>query len=746
MPRPARTTKKVKKEPEAAKDPTTIKRERSLRACTRCRQRKQRCDNALPDCGNCIKGGVPCEAIPIEVVSRDNLVQLYDQLQESTRQNAAMQQELDLARIMAPDTLCVFSAVIAQQVTGQGYSGDGSRCSAQARFVGIVRRFKSSTFSTSILTSSISVAMVQLYMPSTISAAKEDATTDRQTASISKQLKPQRTEAKLELWKVVEVLGMCFPAVAPAVSFAVEQIDPKADSGRWCTLADLAAVPTRELLTVLGGTTTPSTSQSQPHETAASIKELIGKILTASEMTRVAATLLWALLALANHRTEELLRMTTVLTCFMQAWQTQASSDASMVVGVVPIAFRRAYDWVRLQTAIITGKLHIHATSALNSFEGIESIACKNDFSTFLASLSVEQKRLEYLALHIFTSPSDALTDTGHDEAVWQLLRSIKELSDVFSQTSERFSVSLSTAVNSKHALMRQKMGVQLYGMFPRLLFIYCPNDRRHWRWLANAAPLAVTALGYHGAAWGASRWTGDCVGDAVGFADLLAAFVWTLQQRQAHNDLREDFTEAVQMAIGLGEQYSMRWPQCASIINPALDELRAFPYHHHHHQQESLPPPPISTSTSWPPILTSSTTSSSSAHQPSSPDHLRTPHACEPPLNPYITATNLLELQDLHPFRVWPGQVGGEEQQQQQSHCSSALAGIEEDHVYASATFGRDGGGGGQGGTGELYNCETGFGVGGVEQGFAGQRIAVQTGAARTTQQGRMLLYMEDA
>lgn len=75
MPRPARSTKKVKKEPEAAKDPTTTKRERSLRACTRCRQRKQKCDNALPNCGNCIKGGVPCEAIPIDVVSRDNLVQ-----------------------------------------------------------------------------------------------------------------------------------------------------------------------------------------------------------------------------------------------------------------------------------------------------------------------------------------------------------------------------------------------------------------------------------------------------------------------------------------------------------------------------------------------------------------------------------------------------------------------------------------------------------------------------------------------
>ena len=62
------TQTKKEKEPDA-------RRERSLRACTRCRQRKQRCDNALPHCSNCIKGGVPCEAFPINVVSRENLLQ-----------------------------------------------------------------------------------------------------------------------------------------------------------------------------------------------------------------------------------------------------------------------------------------------------------------------------------------------------------------------------------------------------------------------------------------------------------------------------------------------------------------------------------------------------------------------------------------------------------------------------------------------------------------------------------------------
>lgn len=69
-----------------------------------------------------------------------------------------------------------------------------------------------------------------------------------------------------------------------------------------------------------------------------SVKELSSKILSASEMTRVAATLLWALLALVKHRSEELLRMDIVLTCFMQAWQAQPSADASNMFGAVPVS------------------------------------------------------------------------------------------------------------------------------------------------------------------------------------------------------------------------------------------------------------------------------------------------------------------------------------------------------------------------------------------------------------------------
>lgn len=79
MPRATRSAQKARTEPVTV---TTMfpeervpKRERSLRACTRCRQRKQKCDNALPNCGNCAKAGLDCEAFPIDVVSRDNLFQ-----------------------------------------------------------------------------------------------------------------------------------------------------------------------------------------------------------------------------------------------------------------------------------------------------------------------------------------------------------------------------------------------------------------------------------------------------------------------------------------------------------------------------------------------------------------------------------------------------------------------------------------------------------------------------------------------
>lgn len=51
----------------------------------------------------------------------------------------------------------------------------------------------------------------------------------------------QRTCEQLDLWKAVELLEACFPAVSPAIAFAVEQLDPKAASGRWYNLVNLAA-------------------------------------------------------------------------------------------------------------------------------------------------------------------------------------------------------------------------------------------------------------------------------------------------------------------------------------------------------------------------------------------------------------------------------------------------------------------------------------------------------------------------
>ena len=172
----------------------------------------------------------------------------------------------------------------------------------------------------------------------------------------------------------------------------------------------------------------------------------------------------------------------------------------------------------------MAGKLHVQATS-MTSFEPIESIAAKVDLPTFLASFHVEQKRLEYLALHLFTSPIGELSDAKHEEAVWSLLSSIKDLSDVNIQSFNAISVtSTSSSVNAQRVLMRHKLGTQLYGLFPRMLFMHCPNERRHWRWLNNALPLAMTALSCHHAAWCQSGWLGDHAFDALMFADLLAA------------------------------------------------------------------------------------------------------------------------------------------------------------------------------------------------------------------------------
>ncbi|CBQ69888.1 conserved hypothetical protein [Sporisorium reilianum SRZ2] len=263
----------------------------------------------------------------------------------------------------------------------------------------------------------------------------------------------------------------------------------------------------------------------------------------------------------------------------------------------------------------------------MTSFEGIEAIATKPDLPTFLASFHVEQKRLEYIALHLFTSPVGQLTDARHEEAVWNLLSSLKDLSDVHGQAYDSFGAQYGgSVVGAQNVLMRHKLGTQLYGMFPRMLFMYCPNDRRHWRWLNNALPLAVTALSCHHAAWMQCGWLGDHAVDALTFADLLAAFVWTLQQRQAQSDVREDMHEHMRMGVELGEQFAAKWPQCSSMILAAVRQLHSL-------QSTS------GVNTPWP------TASVATSHSASSPV-LRTPQDNEPSFNLSTTHAHDLHLQ----------------------------------------------------------------------------------------------------
>nr|CDI55954.1 hypothetical protein BN887_04777 [Melanopsichium pennsylvanicum 4] len=231
-----------------------------------------------------------------------------------------MQQELELARVIAPDTLAVFSALMAQQISGPNRLSDASRRDDHER--------------------SPAPTQVQLHLPPT--SAHPIQQEESQMASTSR-IKSQKLDEKPELWKVVDLLEQCFPAVAPAISVAAENPDPNANSGRWRNLRDFAAVPIKELLTLLSGTTasqTQSLSGAQTIEPQLSIKELPKKILAASEITRIATTLLWALLAFVKHRTEELLRIDAVLMCFMQAWQAGSWPDSATVVGSVPVSNR----------------------------------------------------------------------------------------------------------------------------------------------------------------------------------------------------------------------------------------------------------------------------------------------------------------------------------------------------------------------------------------------------------------------
>ncbi|TKY88135.1 hypothetical protein EX895_002845 [Sporisorium graminicola] len=454
-----------------------------------------------------------------------------------------------------------------------------------------------------------------------------------------------------DVWKTLELLETSFPAVASAICNAAQHPDQKLNTRCLNRLDDIASIPIRDLHALLSGSGAcayQSRLESVTVQVQLSVNDLTNRFIAANSTTRIAAALLWALLAFVQNRSEELLRMDTVLACFMQVWQASFPNHSAAVTvhDTASMSFFRAYDWVHLQTAILTGKLHAQVTT-MSSFEGIEAIASKVDLATFLSSFHVEQKRLEYIALHLFTSPMGELTDARHEEAVWNLLSSIKDLSDVNGQAYDAFGAQYSGSVaGAQHVLMRHKLGTQLYGMFPRMLFIYCPNNRRHWRWLNNALPLAVTALSCHHAACMQCGWLGDHAVDALMFADLLAAFVWTLQQRQAQNNLREDMHDHIRMGVELGERFAIKWPERSNMILAAVRQLCIL-------RDSSLSTSGVNTS--WPTasVATSSHTASSPA--------LRTPQDLEPSqsmletaYHPHDSCSQHYREQSLQPQEGW--------------------------------------------------------------------------------------------
>lgn len=148
-----------------------------------------------------------------------------------------------------------------------------------------------------------------------------------------------------DIWKVIDLLEMCFPAVSAAISVAAEDFEQKPADDSAGNLADIALIPLRELPELLI-TTATSTCQARCRDrfmvTELSAEGWINGLRAASSMTRVAAALLWAVLAIVQHRGEELLRMDTVLTYFMQAWQASCTSTSVMasVYHEIPVSLR----------------------------------------------------------------------------------------------------------------------------------------------------------------------------------------------------------------------------------------------------------------------------------------------------------------------------------------------------------------------------------------------------------------------
>ncbi|KAJ1037766.1 hypothetical protein NDA10_004977 [Ustilago hordei] len=606
------STQKANEAPSAKKEPDS-KRERSLRACTRCRQRKQRCDNALPHCSNCLRGGVPCESFPVSAESQEEILHLHDQLQESSRQIDAIQEELSMARLVVLDDLSLFSALVVKKLTDDARQGNVA--SRQA--------IQQSSSTGNLMYMNISHLQNSPVELSTMADVKPKISLPKPSGGKNKM---QGAGGKLDLCKAVELLESCFPAVAPAITFAVENLVPKASSGRWPTLVDIA-------LRLLGCDMQTDSHVTTPHgypvDAQVSLKDIATQLFEATDMTRVAALMLWALLAVVKNRPEELVRLDNVLTHFMQVWEKAASADPAALLGVIPvslgvnervaelalqsanvfpllrlcfhsqISFRRMYDWMHLR-----------------GFEGIDAIASKSDFQTFLAACHVEQKRLEYEAMHLLAMLRGTITDDILHDAVQKLLCELKHFADVFADRSDSFVTSVNVAINTRQALMRQKLGIQLYGLFPRMLHKYCPNDRQHSRWLINATQLASITLSYHRSAFVHTEWLGDHAHDALTFVELLNAFAWLMQMPQRSTNARGGFPEPVQTAIEVGERFASKWAQHSANIQATITRLGKL---------GDEQPTCSGLTTPW---QSAPSHTSSSSPDASSPPSLETPHA----------------------------------------------------------------------------------------------------------------------
>lgn len=77
-------------------------------------------------------------------------------------------------------------------------------------------------------------------MPTNIIGANQQS--DSQTTSGGNAARSQKADEKLDVRKTIELLELSFPAVVPAISFAVDQFDLKAASGRWRHFLDLIAM------------------------------------------------------------------------------------------------------------------------------------------------------------------------------------------------------------------------------------------------------------------------------------------------------------------------------------------------------------------------------------------------------------------------------------------------------------------------------------------------------------------------